>query len=284
MMNNNLFVNKKGVVQIITISLLLLMSVSTYGYFNGWYKTFISDYNTKFNDVSARDIKLKYLDGDTLYVQSLNQYTFNYSDIKIAGKLCGISGELKGNSVNMINVGQCIVDMDLGAKEIIIISDKGIFVNTLMLKSINFGTFYLQFETSNICPDLTYTKLFALEKPDNSHAQIPSEMSYTYSVCLKNSLFTLGNSCTDNHIILFYIGNITQSHVWINNSNPYKPVSTWQPVCVSSNSGTISKSISSTNPNDGSVCVGSILQDDLYGGLLGDCAAHPDKIWVNIVQ
>jgi hypothetical protein len=132
-----------------------------------------------------------------------------------------------------------------------------------------------------------YSRLYGLDALSDAHAEAPSSTDYTYNLCITHDSYTMGNSCSGTYERLFYLGNVSNSHMWIDNSSayaePWVGYYNWTEVCVSSSGGTTDLTYSSSDlSGSGYVCLGSYLQNDTIGGHVGDCSAYSNKIWFSL--
>lgn len=272
------FKNKSGIIKIITISLLILSSVFVTSYVYNWFSYYQSNIYNSFDLTSGNKVNLKYINSNYLLVENGNKNNFSFKKIKIGGVDCNISGVLEPGT-SKVYLANCTTGMNSGVEEVAMFSENTIVSQNLILRKQYFNDFSTIFKTG-IC-DVGYTRIYGLESFNNSHVEVSSASNYTYNLCLKHNVFNLGNSCNGNYVRLFYLDDFSNSHAYTNNTSPYG--TNWQEVCVSSSQGDISTSISTTDPNDGSLCIGSIdTIDNVVGSHMGDCSGFSNKIWLKI--
>lgn len=271
---------RKGVGPVIAIALLLMVAVSSFVVFQNWHQTYSSDLFGQFEQVSANSVKLEYLEPTQLYVRNYNPIVLNMTEIYIGGKNCTLNGTLGANTIERIDLGSCLSDMAVGPKEVILFTENGIFTKTLMLKAVYEGDFLVSFMTGTC--DAGYIRGYGLEGVSDSHAETSLAGNYTYNLCIRHNVYTLGTSCSGNYTRLFYLDGMSDAHAYTNNTSPYE--SDWHEVCVSvSGGGTINSTVNATDPQDGSICVGSMEEiNNINGAHMGNCNAYSTKVWLNV--
>jgi len=280
----SLFSSKLGIGPVVAIALLLVVSVGAVVMFGNWYQTYQSSLFTQIEGhVGLNSVNPELLYGDKLYVKNSNSLPIEVTELKIANKICiNSSFNLSPNDVSSIDLGTCLVGEKLGPKDVVLVTKQGVFSKTLLLKSQVFGNFTVSFKASGIC-DVGYTRVYGLEQVSNSHAEEGSSSNYTYSYCIKHKSYSLGTDCLAvNHVRLFYLDGASNAHGYETNLSPYE--SDWHPICISSDAGTLSSQISSTDPADGSVCIGSFDADgdETIGHHMGDCSSYTKRVWLKI--
>lgn len=280
--------NKKGLTGIISVILILLVTVVLATNYNSWYYRFLDNKIEDLNTVSKGDIEVVYLDGDKLYLRNHARTTISFENLIIEGTSCNISGTLLASDLTSIDLDACTKNMEIGVKDVQIFSNENaIFQERVLLKSTFVYGISVLFEPSNVCPDIFYKKIYAMNALNNSHAELGSQSSYTYSLCIKSEEFDLGTSCSGTHSKVFSLAGVTNSPIYINESNaavePYADYYDWQDVCISAyDADDITITINPIQPVGNYSCIGSLIQDDFNGGVIGDCSRYSDKIWLHI--
>ena len=264
------------------MSILLVVAVTGVVNFQTWFDTFQSSTQTKIeNDGTGQVIDLNYLNSQKLYIKNPTEKNIFYSDVKINGKSCGLSGNISGKGLKEIELGFCTTGMTKGYKSIVFITDKGVFAETLKLSENGIvGNLTLQCTGG--------TEIFALDTATN-HAELASINNFTTPICVNHNAYTISTTCTAPTNRLFYLGDTSNSHIYIDNSTAYDNGNpnyyNWQEVCLESNSGTVNLVHQLADPADGSICIVEYEQDDVYGGIVGSCnslSSPTKKIWLNI--
>lgn len=280
--------SKKAMSPVVATALLLVVGIIAVVNFQGWYQSFQS---TKLVDVdeqanSGLSTKIEGVVGSNLFVNNGADSNITISSVIIDGITCSTAITNISSGVSNLDISGCVSDTTKKAHTISLVSDNGVFTEKLIFAGAGAtGPFYTRFDIGSSCSG-GYTKLFGLYSTSNSMIEIASENTYTYSSCTSHDTYTLGTSCSGNYETLFYLGDINSSHIWIDNSSAYTPSGynyNWQEVCLSSNSGTITVTYNSSDMSSlNYFCVGSYIQDDTYGGHMGNCAAYSDRIWARI--
>jgi Tfp pilus assembly protein PilV len=276
---SNFTLSKKCIGPVVAIALLMVVSVSSVVMFQKWFQSYQSHLETQIDSFNSNSVDLSYLEPRSLYIRN-SGLNSSFSDIKIGNSLCNISGILRANSINKIDLGNCLLGEEIGPKEVILYSNSSIVSKTLMLRSKLLVASNLTASFQNGGCGIGYTELFSLESLSDSHVELANESLYTYSSCIKSENVNLVSSCSGTYTRLFYLDNRTNAHAYSDNSSSY--VSTWYEACLSVDSGSISSQISATQPSgDDVVCVGSLEDMDNETGVhMGDCSAYSNKLWV----
>jgi len=130
--------NKKAIGPVIAIAMLLIVSVGSVVVFQNWFQTYQSDMFSKIESVNINSMDLFYIDSDKLYLRNYNSQNISYSNIKINDKSCLINGTILANTLSVVSLNNCTLGMNIGPKNIAIITDIGVYSKTLMLKSVTF--------------------------------------------------------------------------------------------------------------------------------------------------
>lgn len=135
-LNNNI----KSISPVIAVALLIVTAVTSVVYFQDWFNNFSSLTYTKVEKIDINAIDINYFDANILYIKNSNSQNINFSDIKINSISCGITGTISANQMNEISLNNCTENMDIGSKEVVLITEVGIFTKYLMLKSVYFNS------------------------------------------------------------------------------------------------------------------------------------------------
>jgi len=283
--------NLKAISPVVATALLLVVAVVALINFQSFYSTYssglLSDTEKKSN---VGVIDLEYLASDKLYVKSPSDDNLSYSDIKIDGKSCNLNGTFSKKGLAELDLGFCTQGMEAGYKEVVFVTDTGIFTETLKLATSGItGNLTASFAIGTT--SCVGTKILGIEDSTVAnnyyHAESPGLNTYSDSLCINHQSITLDNLCSGNYATLFYLGNTTSSHIWLDNSTaypePYVGYYNWQEICVSSPTGTVTAT-QGADPSDGSVCLMGYKGNQTLGATITDCAdlTSDGFIWVNI--
>lgn len=131
--------NKKAIGPVVATALLLVVAVTSVVYFQGWFNSFHSDmFSGIESNANLNSIDVNYLDGDTLYVRNSDSRNLTFSQIKINSVDCLVNGTILPNQMNQISLNNCTSGMSIGPKEVVLITQSGIFTKTLILRSVSF--------------------------------------------------------------------------------------------------------------------------------------------------
>lgn len=279
--------NIKGISPVVATALLLVVGVTSVVYFQGWFTSFesklFSDIESK---VDTNSLTIEYLEADNIYVRNYDEENLTYNNIKVGGISCNINGTIAAQGVYSINLGTCLLGEQIGPKEVVVYTNKGIYSQTMSLKSVlaASGNMSISFDASTTCLIGGYTRIFGIEGVSDSHAENATSALYGQSVCIDHNTYTLGTSCSGNYVRLFYLDNSSDAHAYTSNTTSYYPYTTWNQICVSSSGGTVTASINISNPSDGSICVGSMDDpiDNVNGMHMSTSCSSGNKIWLKI--
>lgn len=281
-----MFLSKKSQSVVIAISLLLIVTVVSVGGFNIWFKNYSSK---TYNDIRNSNINLEitYLDSNYLYINNLENINITFNNILVDNKDCSQNGSLSPN-LNKIDISMCLNGLSSGIKKISLLTDSKIITKSFYYKyGSSESPFLISYSTSNGCQK--GIEIFGHDNLGEHLSLNSSDSAYSsfYSVCVYHTNFILGNNCFGNYTRLFYLENVTESHIYTNNSNPY-PGGTynWQEICLSVIGTNVTSTVQSTSPGNGYYCLGSVesgVVDNTYGSHFGSCklySGNQDKIWV----
>lgn len=275
----------RAISPVFATALLLVVGVTSVVYFQGWFNSLESRlfFNTEMNS-NTNSLSIEYLEADNLYVRNSGNINLTYTNIKIKNISCNITGTIVSESLNSINLENCLLGEQIGPKHIVIYTETGIYSENEMLRSVLTGNISISFDLSTSCLIGGYTKIFGIEGVSDSHTENTTSMLYAYSVCIDHSVYTLGTSCSGNYVRLFYLDNSSNAHAYTLNTTSYFPYTTWNQICLSSSGGIITSSVNVTDPADGSICIGSMDDpiDNVNGMHMGTSCASGNKIWLKI--
>lgn len=288
--------NKKTIGPVIAFTLLVLVAVVSVTAFNQWFDQYFSTLTlTQENEsskVSSSGI-LNVID-DKLYFRNNEDNPIMINQIKIEGTVCNVTARnITSGSIAAINLQNCTSSLASVTKDVLVISPDRVFSKKIYFKeagvtsagesilSTSLSSSFLGATTCSVG-----TRLYGLWNLTNSHVDNSTQTTGGYSMCLSDSSdsVTIGTSCSGTYATLFYIGNSSNSHIWIDNSSAYNSGSyTWERVCVSSDTGSIDVQYTSSDLSGSDyACLGSYLQNDTYGGVIGNCSSYSSKIWLKI--
>lgn len=286
---------KNGLSGLVSMVLLLMVGVVAVVGYNSMYTSYISEVSTTFESgKTVTDLNIEHLGSNLLYIKNPVSVSLKYNKISVDGVDCNLPVGNISSGIEKIDLGPCMNGMTSGIKEVVIITDKGVFSQSIALQvgsgAVSVGSTTIEFDSALTCDESGGTKIYGLDAELNSHAEISSGSTYPISLCVSSENGVVGTDCSASiSKRLFYLGNYTNSHAWIDNSTAYDPLIPsyydWQEVCISLSSGSIDVVYNVTNMTGvGYSCFGSIWQDDVYGGMLGDCNSNDSytKIWVMI--
>lgn len=280
------FHSKNAITGLVAVSLLMIVSVLSFMYLQGWFYTYKSDFEATISSKDYdRNLEVVKIDGTYIYVKNDFKEGLELKSITIQGKECILSNRTIDKGLKKIDIGGCISGFaHLSAYEVSITSDYGIKVEKELIRNIIDNSLIVNFQVEPCDLSSGYIRLYGLTGLDNAHADVDG--SSTYNVCARHLDYTLGKSCSGIYSTVFYLGDVNNSQVWIDNSTaapePFAGYYDWQQLCLSSSGGTVSVDINSTAPNSNYVCAGSLDRDDYNGAAAGNCDVYSDKIWIKV--
>ena len=177
--------NKKGLVEIVAISLILVVTVVAFIGFQGWFQTLqgglITDMEIETYQSISRS-KIESVIGDTLYVRT--DRVLNYTSIRINGIDCNLNGTII-SGVNSINISECINQISIPNPEIVIVTDKGIISRNVNIKASMLTEPYIQADTFIS----VWNTSFAGSASNQIELPLESTGTYNFSI-VSNGTFT----------------------------------------------------------------------------------------------
>ena len=129
---------KKGIVPLVVVSLLLAVSIISVLMFQDRFQTFQSGMFVDIKKANINSIDILYLGTDTVFIENFNSQNIYFSDIKISSQSCLINGTILAKQMNEISLNNCTSGMSIGPKEIVLITDVGVYTKTLRLELVTF--------------------------------------------------------------------------------------------------------------------------------------------------
>ena len=136
--NNSKIFDKRGIIPIITVTLLLVISITTIFMIEGFLQTSQSGMFADLENSNINSIKVLNLKPDDIFIRNSNSQDVNFSDIQINSRFCSINGTILGNSINKFSLNNCLNGMDIGPKTIVVFTDIGIYTKIIALESVTF--------------------------------------------------------------------------------------------------------------------------------------------------
>lgn len=286
-----MFKNKKGLGPVVASALLILVAVVSVVGFQTWFGGFSSGVFSKTEVQSGNSVSGTGIDtviGQSLYFKNAGISPINVTEVKVDGTTCTSISQLVNSSENLeFSLATCLKDDLTKKREVVVFTSNGIHSEYYLIAGAGGGNFTAILDTDDICG--TGVKIFSLSSwASAEHVGIASA-TLGNSLCVADTAYTLNTVCEgDKSNRLFYLGNTTNSHIWIDNSTaysePYPGYYNWQEVCIGAVLGDAQVLHSSADQSGGGyTCVGSYSQDDVYGGILGNCNHNSsNRIWFKI--
>ena len=277
--------NKRAISGAVATVLFLLITVVAWNAFYFWYNDYTYNVFKTYGDVDDSQVEFEALDENRLYVRSYASDDFFYTSVRVDDVECDVNGTIDANSVTVVNLKGCLLDVDVGVKDIVLFSEYGIYDDKEELKVALDNLFIVDFKLGSIC-DMNSKKYYGLEFLNDTHVEISSSNLYTYSLCLEHVIYDISDDCNGVYDTIFYLDNSTNAHIFTDNSTPYEPIFTWNEICLSANDGFASNVDVIYSSSDMTAfnysCIGSVEIDNVYGGHAGDCQGFSNKIWAKI--
>jgi hypothetical protein len=287
-----MFNNKKALTELIAGILFLLIIVVSmvliFNFYTGKQTNFLTDVEQEQAHGRLEVQSVEYVD-DVYSVVGVRNYG-NAADVKkvfLNDQPCNVIDSDGSEDLKLLYI-DCPVEKGK-TYSVDVQSTAGIFQTTKSVLDTQQQILSFIYRIGSTNCQVGESKIFGLDFVNNSHVDLPSFGSFTSSLCAKHININMGNSCSGLYKTLFYIDGTNNSHLWINTSiastGPLgNHVYNWNPVCISA-SGNVSQlnvSYGSVSPGMGYYCLGSIVRDDVDGGVIGSCPSYSEKIWVSV--
>lgn len=122
-------INKKAIGPVVAMSLFVLLSVSAVIGFQNWFGQYSSSSLSeveKTGNVGNVATKVDSIVGNDLYFQNKKGKSINVLGVKVDGADCNVSGIYNDTMINF-NVSLCMENMTPGIKEVLVITDEGLY-------------------------------------------------------------------------------------------------------------------------------------------------------------
>lgn len=276
--------NKRGLSGIVVILFLLMVSTGFYIVLSGWFDRFSDEMKVEYNSPDFyNSIEISKIRGTDLYVKNDYKDNLLIDSILVGETYCNILPvEIdKGNAV--IDIGSCTSGFnELSPVDISLITSSGVYNQVQVLEDPVNNSLIVKYVMGSCDFANGYIRLFGLTDLDNAHIEIDG--SSTYSVCVKDLdyILSIGSGGSVSQDIFYLIGT-NNSAVWTDKGSVLIEPTFWEDVVISSSGGIFGYQISSTQPSNKYVCLGSLDIDNVYGSHFGDCdSSLPDKIWISL--
>lgn len=277
--------NVTAVSGVVVVSLLFLASLTFFFATNDWFEEYSSNLKADLDKPELQNtLEISKLDGTNLYLKNDFGDNLTIRSIKVNEKECILSDVEIDKGLAVVDIGGCSVsNMQLQAKEIVLITDAGVYSEFEVLRNPIQGALIISYQMIPCDFSSGYRRLFGLNSLDNAHIDI-DDVS-TYNVCIRHLDYNLnlGSGGSTSQTLMYLIGT-NNSAVWTNTSSVIISPPSWENLTISSSGGIFDYQVSSTQPSgDEHVCLGSIDLDNVYGSHFGDCdSSLPDKLWLKL--
>ncbi len=286
-----ILINKKAVGPVVGVILLVAVSFLAANVALKWFQGVQSDINTQVEQNKPENFEILGIKkvGSTKTVLGVkgNLDKFSINKILINGVECEIYNTTNSyiDRDNLIYV-ECPVEIGQ-TYSVSVFTNQDIRTSSFtVFEEAAFDFSFVFRDITTVC-SLEERKIYAIDYLSGAHAELPNVNSYQTVGCLYHISFSFENECSGLHEILFYIGNTTNSHIYVTNTSaypePYPGYYNWQEVCISSpDANSMDLVYGGSAPNKEYVCVGSIERDDIYGGHIGKCDTYSENIWFTV--
>ena len=276
--------NEKAIVPTVTIGVFLVFTIVATVGFQIWYQDYFSDLTADVETSSTVALEPSHITRGQLHLQGVIEGNVEVQGVIVDGETCEVD-EILDEEKQEIGIAQCITHKSSGNVEVSVVTENhGTISRTISLRDDPAeDTYQVEFfEDRTQCPQ-EYQKIYALADKEDTHVEIPSQNNYEYIACINHwSDMDISTQCGNNSHTLFYLGDETNSHAWLDNSTAYDEFDdyNWQEVCIDTPTDTSIK-VSEEKPHENSECLGSLIEEDnVFGAHMGDCNAHELKIWI----
>jgi hypothetical protein len=126
---------KKALSTLVSTLLILFVVVVAFTAFFSWY-LFLSDqqlieYQTQLTQESVEIMKFN---SSSLFVRVYDSTNITYSELKISGTTCSVSGVLEGAAISEIDVSSCTGSLTTQVYDVTIIGNQGAFTTPLVFR------------------------------------------------------------------------------------------------------------------------------------------------------
>lgn len=281
----------KGISPIISVLLLLVVAVIAAIGVTRWYMSsqtfFATDIDAESQIGDLEILGLRNVDDrfSILGVRNLGEVEQTISKYMIDGNECSAVRDSVVGDVTLILLN-CSVN-NFESYNVEIFSNAGVFSKVTTVLEEAQGLFGFYYRYSGEPCDVGDVKIYGLYYTTGSSAEIASENNFPVSLCGYHSLSTLTNTCSGDFERLFYLGNVTNSHVYTVTTSARAAglgYYTWTPVCIGSTDAlSVDIYFGNTPPSQDYSCAGSFEVDDVLGAHIGDCDYYPaNGIWISV--
>ncbi|MCA9459060.1 MAG: SUMF1/EgtB/PvdO family nonheme iron enzyme [Nanoarchaeota archaeon] len=126
---------KNGITPVVATSLLLVVVVFAVVGFQSWYNNYQSSMFVKVesdSSVSSFNSGIETILDGVLYFRNTDNINLSYSDIKIAGVSCGLSGIFLSGEMNLKTLGPC-ANNKTGIVEVIVVTNRKIYAKKILI-------------------------------------------------------------------------------------------------------------------------------------------------------
>ena len=283
---------------IASLGLLTVVSLAIVSLFS-WYQGYQSQLEVEISSAGLVAISIERVMEDGVYLKNYLDKDIEVESIKIDETDCQFNGLIsKGVSFSNFGNENC-TNQTNRLNEIVIVTSEGLFSKSILIGSGSGSSVLVNSNNQNLIPDIisshvsfesfadsdscgTDSKIFSVVGDSNSHAAIPS-LNEGKSKCFPSSVsngtttISFTGSCSANYVVLFYVNSTSQSHAYTSSDSGLTPI------CLSADVFDINMAVSyGGSASSTSVCMGSIVRDDVQGGSIGECnlgeQAIPDEL------
>lgn len=289
--------NIKGIGAVVATALLLVVTVVAVLSFQSFFHNYQSTTQANVEKNSKHgNSGIETLIGSSLYFKNTGDEQIEIQEVLVNGIKCNISSNevISANKLDSIDIGDCNDLIEDPRVEVTVISNSSVYTKYVYYKDASggssssiVGNTTVEFHTGRDCP-VGYSNIYDYYSSSASHAAMPDQTDTNNSLCIKDDGFTVNADCSaTSHQRLFYLGNVTNSHIWLDNSTAYVPYVgyyNWQEVCIGSTDGTVDIQYDTSDlSGSGYSQVASYTTSNMsLGATIGEKDVYSDKIWIKI--
>ena len=126
---------KKGISEIVSVTLLLLVTMLVFFSLQNWYYSYINNDVINTIDILDDSVEILLINSSNIYIKNNNNVPIEITSIEIEGNECTISGILEVNDINIFSTSNCPFTIYKGKNTVFINTPSSIVSNNVIIQN-----------------------------------------------------------------------------------------------------------------------------------------------------
>jgi hypothetical protein len=126
--------NKRGLSEIVSITLLLLTAIIVFLSLQTWYFTYYESDVKSVVSENINDIQILKINSSSIFIKNPNSFNIEITEFYINENSCSISTTIESNSIVTLPTSSCSFTIPRGLFDVFIVTTTTTFLNTVIIE------------------------------------------------------------------------------------------------------------------------------------------------------